>query len=220
MATDVPWGYALIAVLMATSIAAGEAGMKVPTGFHATEGTKSESYSGTGYALEVVHGKTGMEMVFVPAGTFRMGSPDSEEGRQADEGAMRTVRITRPFYMGKYEVTQEEWAKVMDEDRMDKFDFHKSDRFKGERHPVVGRISWDDCQAFMRKAGDGLRLPTEAEWEYACRAGTRTAYSFGGGPAKLAEHAWYAGNAEGKTHPVGEKLPNAWGLYDMHGSLF
>ena len=194
--------------------------LRVPDGFRAKENTLAETYTETGYALEIIHEKTGMEMVFIPAGKFRMGSPDSERDRGVGEGPVHTVRITRPFYLGKYEVTQAEWVAIMGENPMDKFSFGKAERFKGDRHPVVGRILWENCGEFLDKAGAELRLPTEAEWEYACRAGTATAYSFGDDPARLAEHAWHGGNAENKTHPVGEKLPNTWGLYDMHGNVF
>jgi formylglycine-generating enzyme required for sulfatase activity len=98
--------------------------------------------------------------------------------------------------------------------------------FKGPKNPVE-RVSWDDCQAFLGKlnekygsAGVKFSLPTEAQWEYACRAGSTTRYSFGDDEKSLGEYAWYAGNSGGRTHPVGEKKPNAFGLYDMHGNVW
>jgi formylglycine-generating enzyme required for sulfatase activity len=99
--------------------------------------------------------------------------------------------------------------------------------FKGDKLPVE-QVSWNDVQEFIRKLNamdemeetDKYRLPSEAEWEYACRAGTTTRYSFGDGEVELGEHAWYADNAGDETHPVGQKKPNAWGLYDMHGNVW
>ena len=180
--------------------------LRVPEGFRAKEGTKAEPYSNTGYAKQVIHEKTGIEMVFIPAGEFRMGSNSGS----SDEKPVHTVKITRPFYMGKYEVTQGEWQRVMGTN---------PSHFKGDRSPVE-LVGWEKCQAFAAKAGDGLGLPTEAEWEYACRAGTATAYSFGDDASDLGRYAWYDSNSGDKTHPVGGKLPNAWGLFDMHGNVW
>ena len=194
--------------------------LRVPEGFRAKENTVAEQYTNTGYALEIIHEKTGMPMVFIPAGNFQMGAPDTERNRTPAEVPAHAVQITRPFYLGKYEVTQAQWVKIMGKNPMDEFKFAEAEPFKGDDLPVLGRLSWDDCQSFVSQAGDRLRLPTEAEWEYACRAGTQTAYSFGDDSAKLDEYAWVVSNAEGKTHPVGEKLPNPWGLHDMYGNVF
>ena len=116
--------------------------------------------------------------------------------------------------MGKYVVTQEQYEKVMGAN---------PSHFKGAKNPVE-KVSWDDAQDFCKKlsatSGKTVRLPTEAEWEYACRAGSTTAYCFGDSENGLAEYAWYSSNSDGKTHPVGEKKPNAWGLYDMHGNVW
>ena len=156
----------------------------------------------------------GMEFVRIPAGRFVMGSPQDEEGRYSDEGPMHEVRISRGFWLGKYEVTQGEWEAVMGEN---------PSRFKscGSRCPVE-RVSWDDIQEFMRKlneresrSGNKYRLPTEAEWEYAARAGTA-----GARHGELGSIAWYDGNSGGRTHPVGEKQANAWGLHDMLGNVW
>ncbi len=115
--------------------------------------------------------------------------------------------------MGVYEVTQQQYEKVMGEN---------PSWFKGAANPVEG-VPWADatefCKRLSAKEGKTYRLPTEAEWEYACRAGTTTAYSFGDDESRLGEYAWFGGHSGGKTHPVGQKKPNAWGLYDMHGNV-
>ena len=130
-----------------------------------------------------------------------------------NEKPAHEVTIGRPFYMGKFEVTQEQYDHVTG---------RNPSNFKGHRLPVEG-VLWFDGQEFCEKAsqitGKAIRLPSEAEWEYACRAGTRTAYSSGDDEASLDQVAWYSGNAN-RTHPVGEKAANAWGLHDMHGNVF
>jgi len=152
-----------------------------------------------------------MELVLIPAGEFMMGSPSSESGR---EGPQHRVRITRPFYMGKYEVTQEQFEAVKGWD---------PSHYKGPSNPVE-RVSWNDavkfCYRLSQRTGCDVRLPTEAEWEYACRAGSSTAFHFGDSGSQLGDYAWNSGNSGGKTHPVGQKRPNAWGLYDMYGNVF
>jgi formylglycine-generating enzyme required for sulfatase activity/tRNA A-37 threonylcarbamoyl transferase component Bud32 len=155
-----------------------------------------------------------LELVLIPPGEFLMGSPKSEEGQGSDETQHR-VRITRPFYIGKYAVTQEQWEAVMGKNPAS---------FKGARNPV-DLVSWEDCQEFVGKlsgrGGNGsFALPTEAEWEYACRAGTATGYCCGDHESGLADYAWNYSNSGSVTHPVGEKKPNAWGLYDMHGNVW
>ena len=152
----------------------------------------------------------GMEFVLIPAGSFMMGSAEGHE----DERPMHYVTISRPFYLGKYEVTQAQWMALMG---------NNHSRFKGPNNPVEV-VSWDDVQVFINKlnAKEGhnrYRLPTEAEWEYAARAGTKTTYSFGDDEKKLSRHAWYSGNSGRTTHPVGQKHPNPWGLHDVHGNV-
>ena len=158
-----------------------------------------------------------LEMVLIRAGEFMMGSPDSDSNATGDEKPQHRVRITRPFYLGRYLVTQEQWETVMDSN---------PSRFKDPRNPVES-VSWDDCQQFLQKLnaqfgvrGGKFQLPSEAQWEYACRAGSTTRYCFGDDESALPEYAWYGANSAGTTHPVGGKKPNAWGLYDMHGNAW
>jgi len=143
-----------------------------------------------------------------------MGSPKKEEKRDDDE-ILHKVTLTKGFYLGVYTVTQEQWQAVMREN---------PSRFKGERKLPVENVTWDECQEFLKKMGDkdghSYRLPTEAEWEYACRAGSTDLWCSGDDPKMLGQYAWYAGNSGEKTHPVGQKKPNAWGLYDMHGNIW
>jgi formylglycine-generating enzyme required for sulfatase activity len=150
-----------------------------------------------------------LEMVLIPAGKFKMGSPASEKGRSDDE-TQHEVTLTKPFYMGKYEVTQEQWESVMGN--------NPSIRTKGAKYPVTN-VSWEDCQEFIKKLNaktdGGYRLPTEAEWEYACRAGTTTAYSCGDNLKKSD-----ANIDGGSIKAVGSYRPNAFGLYDMHGNVW
>ena len=151
----------------------------------------------------------GMKFKLIPTGTFLMG-----ESEVAHE-----VTLTKPFKMGVHEVTQTQYERLMGVN---------PSHFKGADNPVH-RVSWNDAVEFCRRlselpaekaAGNVYRLPTEAEWEYACRAGTTTKFSFGDDESEFGEYAWHDGNADDKTHPVGGKKPNAWGLYDMHGNVW
>ncbi len=154
-----------------------------------------------------------MKFVLIPAGEFLMGSPESEEYREDDEQQHR-VRITKPFYLGVHEVTQEQYQRVMGENPSE---------FKGANLPVE-QVSWEDavefCRKLSEKEGKTYRLPTEAEWEYACRAGSAARYCFGDDESQLGQYAWYDANSDVATHPVGGKLPNDWGLHDMHGNVW
>ena len=161
-------------------------------------------------AIDLGGGVT-MEFVLILPGSFTMGS---DKGQQSDEKPAHKVTLTKPFYLGKFEVTQEQWEKVMGSN---------PSNFKGPKLPVE-QVSWNDCQSFLAKLqeksnGQKFALPTEAQWEYACRAGSTGDYCFGDGDANLGEYAWYSSNAGNQTHPVGGKKPNAWGLYDMHGNV-
>jgi formylglycine-generating enzyme required for sulfatase activity/dsDNA-binding SOS-regulon protein len=154
----------------------------------------------------------GMQFVLIPPGEFTMGSPESEPGRRDDE-TQHLVRITKPFYLSAYEVTQAQYEQEMGSNPSSS---------KGDTKPVE-LVNWHDAVAFFGKLsereGVEYRLPTEAEWEYACRAGTTTAYSFGDDVRQLPQYAWCGDHAKNTTHPVGEKLPNAWGLFGMHGNV-
>jgi len=154
---------------------------------------------------------TGMKFVWIPPGEFMMGSNDGS----SNEKPVHRVAIRKGFWMGKFAVTQGELESVMG---------NNPSYFKGDPRLPVESISWHDVQDFIRKVnsrtGKRFRLPSEAEWEYACRAGTTTRYSFGDNEIALNQYGWFEGNSGGRTHPVGEKLPNDWGLYDMHGNLW
>jgi len=160
----------------------------------------------------------GMKLVLIPAGTFIMGTPKSEQtkARMNDE-VQHEVTISKPFYMGITHVTVAQYAQFV----KDTGQTHNEPAFKqtGD-HPVVN-VSWDDAKAFCtwlsQKTGKTVGLPTEGQWEYACRAGTTSRYSFGDKDSDLGVYAWHGGNSGGVTHPAGRKKPNAWGLYDMHG---
>ncbi|MGE3536009.1 MAG: formylglycine-generating enzyme family protein [Candidatus Tectimicrobiota bacterium] len=154
----------------------------------------------------------GIEFILVPAGTFKMGA----ENGDSDERPVHQVTISKAFYLGKYEVTQAQWQAVMGKN---------PSLFTGEANRPVDQITWEDTQAFLARlnAMEGrnlYRLPTEAEWEYAARAGSSTIFPFGNDAKQLGDYAWYRGNSEHKTHPVGQKKPNAWGFYDMIGNVW
>jgi formylglycine-generating enzyme required for sulfatase activity len=194
---------------------------------------------------EVISGtKATFDMVPIPGGKFLMGSQEREAGRQADEGPQHEVKI-EPFWMGKHEVRWDEyeiWSFQLDIKRravtgdkpteLDKFAdavtrptapyTDMTFRMGKEGYPAICMTQLAAkkyCEWLTAKTGRTYRLPTEAEWEYACRAGTTTAYSFGDDPAKLGEHAWSAANSKNKYQKVGEKKPNPWGLHDMHGNV-
>jgi len=185
-----------------------------------------------------------MKLVRIEAGEFLMGTskdqvdqlmrlfPDSKREYFDDEQPQHPVKISRPFFLGIHEVTQGQYQAVMGNNPSD---------FKGSDDMPVENVSWVDAVRFCNKlserekrtppyridgsevtivAGNGYRLPTEAEWEYACRAKSTTLYPFGDEASKLDEHAWHTSNAESKTHTVGRKIPNAWGLYDMVGNVW
>jgi len=160
-----------------------------------------------------------MEVVYIKPGTFVMGGDgkgsDSLPGRfRAVEGPKHEVKLTKGFYLGTHEVTQAQYRAIMGN--------NPSKSTKGPNCPVDNisegaAVSF--CEQLAEKTGRDVRLPTEAEWEYACRAGTDTRWFFGDDPSQLGEYAWFKGNADGKSHPVGQKKPNPWGLYDMYGNV-
>jgi formylglycine-generating enzyme required for sulfatase activity len=155
-----------------------------------------------------------LALTLITAGKFMMGSPDSEKGHLDGEGPQHKVTLSKPFYMGVTEVTQAQYQAIMGTN---------PSKFKGATNPVE-QVDWDDATEFCKKLSEktrqGVRLPTEAEWEYACRAGTATVFSFGDADSALGDYAWYGANSGETTHPVGQKKPNAWGLYDMHGNVW
>jgi formylglycine-generating enzyme required for sulfatase activity len=157
----------------------------------------------------------GMKLVRLPAGSFLMGSPEGRGRLLADEKQHR-VTLTRPFYVSATEVTQQQFRAVTG--RSPSY-FHQ----QGEERPVEC-VSWFDavdfCEKLSAKAGRKYRLPTEAEWEYAGRAGSNAPYSFGSDEQRLDEFAWHGQNSGHETHPVAQKKPNAWGLYDLHGNVW
>jgi formylglycine-generating enzyme required for sulfatase activity len=168
------------------------------------------------------------EMVVIPAGKFRMGSPTTEKGRNRDEGPQHEVTIARPFAVSKFEVTVDQWDTCVQYGGCtrvgDSFAGGKlpATPFGGGKQPAIN-ISWDDAKEYVKwlswLTGQHYRLLSEAEWEYAARAGSTGPYSFEGDASVLGEYAWYFENSSLKTHPVGEKKPNAFGLYDVHGNV-
>ena len=214
-----------VASLCALLPAADEVRLEVPPGCRAAEGTEAEPYTQTGYAGEVVHQVSGITLLFVPAGSYTMG------GRTTiTHEPPHTVTIAGAFYMGKHEVTNAQFRKFVSATGYDgKADsdpvyHHFLKHFRGgstmpqgDGFPVVW-VNWKHAQAYCRWAG--LRLPTEAQWEYACRAGTTTLYSFGDRQEDFAKYGWSTENADGATHEVGLKPPNGWGFHDMHGNVW
>ena len=193
-----------------------------------SEGRKLNAHVGiAGEPRESVTNSIGMELIELTAGKFTMGSPAGEKNRFDDEARV-SVTLTQSFGLGKTEVTQGQWKSVMGTEPWDGQDFVKADKDCPATY-----VSWDDVTKFCQKlteierksgklkADEEYRLPTEAEWEYASRAGTETAYSFGDDEKQLGEYAWFDSNTAGEqyTHKVGLKKPNPWGLHDMHGNV-
>ena len=158
-----------------------------------------------------------IEFVLIPEGEFMMGSSYEEAGKYSSETPLHKVTIKNPFFLGKYPVTQKQWFDVMGRD------FLTSYLFKKENIPA-NHVTWDTVQMFIEELNEidkthKYRLPSEAEWEYACRAGTTTKFFFGDDESKLGDYAWYKKNSHEDNHLVGQKKPNPWGLYDMYGNV-
>ncbi|GHU76303.1 hypothetical protein FACS189414_1980 [Bacteroidia bacterium] len=160
-----------------------------------------------------------LHTVFIPHGTFTMGSPTDESGRYPNE-TPHQVTLTKDFYMSKYPVTFAQYDAYCDAEGITK----PGDQGWGRGDRPVINVSWNNAVAYCAwlsiRTGQAWTLPTEAQWEYACRAKTTTAYSFGADATGINDYAWYSGNSGSQTHPVGEKRANPWGLYDMHGNVF
>jgi formylglycine-generating enzyme required for sulfatase activity len=196
-----------------SGVATLRAGASVATGQHDQSAVAAK-------APERITNSIGMTLVLIPAGEFLMGSSDSDQEADDNEKPQHRVRITRPFYLGATAVTQGQYRAVTGRSPSD---------FKESDDLPVEQVSWNDAIAFCERLnelekdqleGARYRLPTEAEWEYACRAGSTTRYSFGDDAARLGDHARFDGNSDRRTHPVSQKRPNAWGLYDMHGNVW
>jgi formylglycine-generating enzyme required for sulfatase activity/uncharacterized caspase-like protein len=166
-----------------------------------------------------IENSIGMKLAWIPAGQFLMGSPETDNSAFSDDKPQHLVRITKPFHLGVMEVTQVQYEQVMGTN---------PSHFQGGSLPVES-VTWDEAVEFCRRlsslpeeraAGRVYRLPTEAEWEYAARAGSTGKWCFGDDESELGDYAWYGMNSESRTHPVGQKRPNAWGLYDMHGNVW
>lgn len=191
------------------------------------------------YTQEISNTDLQFDMVAIPGGEFTMGSPGSEFGRDSDEGPQHQVKIS-PFWMSKHEITWDLFEPFVYKDyeqtqnkgpispsvdaitRPTKPYLDMTFGMGKESHPAVGMTQYaaiQFCEWLYARTGVFYRLPTEAEWEYACRSGTTTAYFFKNDASKLKEYAWYKANSNEETHPVGTKTPNEWGLYDMHGNV-
>ncbi len=191
---------ALCLVLRWTAAAAEET---APSAVPQQEQSEKKAAAAVVAGADTLKNAIGMEFRLIRPGTFKMGSPENEPGRSDDESPVREVTLTKPFYIGVCEVTQEQWTAVMGDNPSE---------FTGPKRPVE-QVSWEDTQVFLKKLsekeGVEYRLPTEAEWEYACRAGTQTQYYWG--DTWDDAYAWCAGNSKNETHDVGTKKPNAWG---------
>lgn len=201
-----------------------------------------EKASHQGY-VEKINDKVSFDMIAIPGGAFLMGSPDGEKGRKPDEGPQHPVTI-KPFWMGKWEVRWDEydwyWSKrpggpparpnlAKKPDKLSDAITSPTPPYEDETfghgregNPVLAithHAAMEYCRWLSQKTGKKYRLPTEAEWEWACRAGTTTVFSFGDHPAKLGDYAWHDKNSEEVAKKVGQKKPNPWGLFDMHGNV-
>ena len=175
------------------------------------------------FQLVVSSNRVPSGMAWIPGGSFEIGSPQDEPGRYVDEGPQHPVTVVKGYWMSKWEVTQNDYQALM---------IYNPSAFPGDLRRPVENVTWEQARSYCDKVtareraagrlptGYVYRLPTEAEWEYAARAGTTTRYAFGDDSTNLTAYAWWTADSVGTTHPVGEKLPNPWGLYDMNGNVF
>ena len=231
---------AIIGTIGAHAFAAERPVLEVPDSEAATEGAMKA------YTEAIQHTDATIEMVPIPGGTFTMGSPEDEDDRDEGEGPQVKVQVD-PFWMGKYEITWdvfEVWMFDLDEQRraLKKLKRDALDELAWEYQEAQPTEPYSDmtfgmgkqdypaicmtqfggkifCKWLSAKTGRYYRLPTEAEWEYACRAGTTTAYHFGDDPDDLEDYGWFYDNSDEKYQKIGQKKPNPWGLYDMHGNV-
>jgi formylglycine-generating enzyme required for sulfatase activity len=209
-------------------ITQGKNAMRLPTIFLTVFFIGCSDYEQAEHPKEFTN-SIGMKFVLIPAGKFTMGSPLNESDRSETE-TQHEVTISKSYYLGAYEVTKDQYIQVSQANAPSTENKASADS-KKDKIPV-DRISWNDAVEFCKKlsempeekaAGRVYRLPTEAEWEYACRAGTKTAYCSGNDEEGLKDYAWTGDSRfdqARKAHPVGKKKPNAWGLYDMHGNVW
>ena len=178
--------------------------------------TESSEESSPAPGTTMVDSKTGITLAYIPAGTFLMGSPDSEKDRSRDE-TQHQVTLSQPFWMGTTEVTNAQYRRFVEATGHRKPEYWDNSKYNAPNQPVVG-VSWNDAVAYASWAG--MSLPTEAQWEYAARAGTTTRFWSGDSESDLARVGWYDGNSNAAAHPVAAKPPNAWGLHDVHGNVW
>lgn len=219
--------YSLAAGLLLAATASGQVPDKLPV----VEKVEHKNY------VEELTKRVSFEMIAIPGGTYLMGSPEKEKNRKPDEGPQHPVRV-KPFWMGKYEVRWDEydlfWEKKEGPPKTDKDKLvalvtrptppytDPTFGYGRDGNPALNithHAAREFCRWLSAKTGKNYRLPTEAEWEWACRAGTTTAYSWGDDPSKVDDYAWHEENSEEQPHKVGKKKPNPWGLYDMHGNV-
>jgi formylglycine-generating enzyme required for sulfatase activity len=196
-----------------------------PAGERMRRPTSDPSSDRSSTSKSITSQTTGARLLLIPAGEFMMGSPDSDTDAESDEKPQHRVVLSQPFYLGETEVTQKQWKLVMGTEPWKGKAFVK----EGDDYPAT-HVSWEDaveyCKRLSAKDGRTYRLPTEAEWEYACRAGTRTKWSFGDSADELNAYGWWGGFSDGNAkteqyaHRVGQKKPNGWGLRDMHGNVW
>ncbi len=243
MVTKLPWLWAIFLLIVAVLFLSSRARSsdRASSEPKLAEKEKLTEKDMKPYTETIPGSEAKFDMVPIAGGKYVMGSPDSEKGRNDDEGPQHEVQI-HPFWMGKMEVSWDEFdlfaESIILKDEKEKLADRKLE-LDGITRPTppytdmtfgYGRKGYpaicmthhaaiEYCRWLSAKTGKGYRLPTEAEWEYACRAGTKTAYSFGDDVEKIGDYAWFTDNSDAKSHPVGKKKPNPWGLYDIHGNV-